>query len=381
MLVETLRQTGADAEYLKYPVYELCPSGTLINDYLRQGNFHKLTPREAQIMYAVNRTQYEETLKQKLAQGTQVVGEDYTGTGLAWGIGAGVDEQFLKFINSHLLKEDLAILLDGERFATGIEKNHQHEQNEELTNNVRLVHLRLAQEKNWHIINANQTIEQVHNAIWETVKKILPARKGDDAETAVQQDHPERMEVKSPDEKITEVVTINPIISNLKNISANPRLLRPEEKESRSLWQFAPELIMKAQKLTPEAKLPTRAHAGDAGLDLYANDNYTLYENERAAIGTGIAIAIPKNYAGLIWDKSGLAANGLKTMGGVVDSTYRGEIKVIVINLSGDILHIAKGQKIAQILIQPIEKPALCEVGRLDETERGTGGFGSSGIY
>ncbi|PIR92879.1 dUTP diphosphatase [Candidatus Falkowbacteria bacterium CG10_big_fil_rev_8_21_14_0_10_43_10] len=134
------------------------------------------------------------------------------------------------------------------------------------------------------------------------------------------------------------------------------------------------------QKITPDAKLPVRAHTDDAGLDLYANDYYTLYEGERAIIGTGIALAVPEGYAGLIWDKGGLAANGLKTAGGVIDSGYRGEIKVVVINLSGDIYHIAKGQKIAQILIQEIKKLELREVGRLDETGRGMGGFGSSGI-
>ena len=84
---------------------------------------------------------------------------------------------FLKFINSHLAKEDLAILLDGYRFSEGVETNHRHEQNETLTDTVRLIHLRLAEERNWQIINANQTIEQVHKAIWERVKKIIPSGK------------------------------------------------------------------------------------------------------------------------------------------------------------------------------------------------------------
>lgn len=377
MLAEKLKQTGIKAEYLKYPLYDLAPSGTLINDYLRQGNFYKLTPREAQIIYTLNRTQYEEKLKQKLAQGTYIVAEDYTGTGLAWGIGAGVDENFLKFINAHLLKEDLAILFDGSRFTSGIETSHRHEQNEELTSKVRLNHLRLAQERNWQIINANQTIEQVQAAVWKKVKKILPANEIGGIEVLLAKAYP-------AEENKVEITAINPIISDVKNINANPRLLRPEEKEARLCAQFnfasTTNSTIEAQKLTPDAKLPTRAHASDAGLDLYANDNYTLYENEVATINTGIALAIPENCAGLIWDKSGLAAGGLKTMGGVIDSGYRGEIKVVVVNLSGDIYHIAKNQKIAQILIQEIKKPELREVDRLDETERNSSGFGSTGI-
>jgi dUTP pyrophosphatase len=377
MLVEKLKQTDIAAEYLKYPLYGLAPSGTLINNYLRQGNFYKLTPREAQIIYTLNRTQYEETLKQKLAQGIFIIAEDYTGTGLAWGIGADVDENFLKFINSHLLKEDLAILFDGSRFTSGIETNHRHEQNEELTNKVRVTHLHLAQERDWQIINANQTIEQVQAAVWKKVKKILPADETADINNLIAKAYP-------AEENKVEITAINPIISDVKNINMNPRLLGPEEKEERSCAQFnftsTINSTIEVQKLTPDAKPPTRAHASDAGLDLYANDTYTLYENEVAAIATGIALAIPENCVGLIWDKSGLAAGGLKTMGGVIDSGYCGEIKVVVINLSGDIYNIAKGQKIAQILIQEIKKPELREVGRLTETERGERGFGSTGI-
>jgi|SRR3989344_1171586 len=381
MLVAKLRQEGLAAEYIKYPIYDLAPSGTLINDYLRQGNFHKLTPREAQIIYTLNRTQYETALRQKLAQGIYIVAEDYIGTGLAWGIGTGVDEQFLKFINSHLAKEDLAILLDGYRFSEGVETNHRHEQNETLTDTVRLIHLRLAEERNWQIINANQTIEQVHKAIWERVKKIIPSADDSyDLEAMIKEAYPQASADKLPP-AFNATTVINPLASPNKNSGANPRLLQPEEKIPEPTLNFYPELVIPIQKLTPEAKLPTRAHSDDAGFDLYANDNYTLYEQEIVAVGTGIAAAIPDGYAGLIWDKSGLASQGLKTAGGVIDSTYRGEIKVVVINLSGDILHIAQGQKIAQILIQKIETPTICEVGELKRTQRDDGGFGSSGAF
>ncbi len=134
------------------------------------------------------------------------------------------------------------------------------------------------------------------------------------------------------------------------------------------------------KRIDPEAKLPTRAHSDDAGLDLYSVEGCTLQPGERRAVKTGIALAIPSGYAGLIWDKSGLALKaGLKTMGGVIDAAYRGEILVIVINLSSLPYAIEKGTKISQLLIQKVELMEICEVSNLNDTLRGDGGFGSSG--
>jgi dUTP pyrophosphatase len=136
------------------------------------------------------------------------------------------------------------------------------------------------------------------------------------------------------------------------------------------------------KKIVPEAKLPTRAHADDAGLDLYAVEDCVLEPGERRAIKTGIAMVIPFGYAGLIWDKSGLALKaGLKTMGGVIDASYRGEIQAIVINLSSEPYRIEQGSKIAQLLIQKVELLEVCEVSEIDATIRGDRGFGSTGAY
>jgi dUTP pyrophosphatase len=132
-------------------------------------------------------------------------------------------------------------------------------------------------------------------------------------------------------------------------------------------------------RLTPTAKLPTRAHATDAGLDVFSDAYYTLYPGQRARIKTGIACAIPAGHVGLIWDKSGLAAKGLKTAGGVIDAGYRGEIQIIVSNLSNDIIEIDRGHKVAQLLIQEIKTPTCEEVGELTKTQRNAGGFGSTG--
>lgn len=139
---------------------------------------------------------------------------------------------------------------------------------------------------------------------------------------------------------------------------------------------------LQVKKLVPEAKLPIRAHSDDAGLDLYSVEEYVLAPSERCAVKTGIAVAIPSGYVGLVWDKSGLAAKaGLKTMGGVIDAAYRGEIMVIVVNLSDVPYEIEKGSKIAQLIIQKVELPEVCEVSELDDTIRGESGFGSTGLH
>jgi len=139
--------------------------------------------------------------------------------------------------------------------------------------------------------------------------------------------------------------------------------------------------VLKIERIKPSAKLPQRAHPGDAGLDLYAADYYSLFPGDSVAISTGIKMAIPAGYAGLIWDKSGVAKSGIHTTAGVIDSSYRGEIMVNLINLSEDIYNIAPGQKIAQILIQPAPNLEIKEDKINDETSRNDNGFGSSGLF
>ena len=138
---------------------------------------------------------------------------------------------------------------------------------------------------------------------------------------------------------------------------------------------------LKIKKLNNEAVLPRYAHESDAGMDLFSVEDFGLSPGERKICPTGIAMAIPEGFVGLIWDKSGIAAkNGIKTMGGVIDSNYRGEIGVILKNLSEEKYKINKGDKIAQMLIQKIESPEIEEVDSLEDTDRGEGGFGSTGI-
>ncbi len=139
-------------------------------------------------------------------------------------------------------------------------------------------------------------------------------------------------------------------------------------------------MLLKVKKLNLEAILPSYAHKGDAGLDLFACESCILQPGERKMISTGIALEFPEGYVALIWDKSGVAASGIKTMGGVIEYTYRGEYKVVMLNTTKEDYEIKKGQKIVQLLIQPIVTAEVEEVFQLSETERGKGAFGSTGI-
>jgi dUTP pyrophosphatase len=135
-------------------------------------------------------------------------------------------------------------------------------------------------------------------------------------------------------------------------------------------------------KMDPSMTTPYYAQEGDAGIDLRSSIDYSLKPNETFAVPTGIKMAIPEGYVGLVWDKSGNAAkNSIKTMAGVIDSGYRGEIKIVMINLGREDFKITKDMKIAQILIQPVVKAELKEAEALDETARNEKGFGSTGTH
>lgn len=138
---------------------------------------------------------------------------------------------------------------------------------------------------------------------------------------------------------------------------------------------------IKIQKIEDGAVVPSYARAGDAGLNLYSAEDLVLKGGERQAIKTGIKMEIPDGYVGLIWDRSGMAFNdGIKTMAGVVDSGYRGEVKVVLMNLSKEDFEIKKGYKIAQMIIQKFESAEIEITENLSGSERGNGGFGSTGM-
>jgi dUTP pyrophosphatase len=133
--------------------------------------------------------------------------------------------------------------------------------------------------------------------------------------------------------------------------------------------------------LDPGATMPTRAHDLDAGYDLYSREDATVWQNAGGKFDTGVHIQIPAGYVGFVKSKSGLnARNGLQAEG-VIDAGYTGSINVLLRNHGPRAVEIKKGQKIAQLVILPIITPELEVVDRLEDTERGEGGFGSTGLF
>jgi dUTP diphosphatase len=138
---------------------------------------------------------------------------------------------------------------------------------------------------------------------------------------------------------------------------------------------------LKVKLIHPDAKLPVYGHPGDAGLDLFSVVDRDLRPGEVYAVPTGIQVAIPPGFVGLVWDKSGISLKGVHRLAGVVDAGYRGEVQVVMINLGREPFPLKKGMKIAQMLIQPVASVSVVESGTLDDTSRGEGGFGSTGLY
>jgi len=136
-------------------------------------------------------------------------------------------------------------------------------------------------------------------------------------------------------------------------------------------------------RLNDDAVLPTRAHEGDAGLDLYACESAHIGPGERWSVGTGIAMEIPAGHAGLVLPRSGLAKKSgiaLVNSPGLIDSGYRGEIRVLLLNTDpAELFRVAPGDRIAQLVIAPLALAEPVEVKALAESSRGDGGFGSSG--
>jgi len=140
---------------------------------------------------------------------------------------------------------------------------------------------------------------------------------------------------------------------------------------------------LRVMRLHPDARLPARAHPGDAGLDLYALDGCELPAGARASLRTGIAVEIPDGQAGLVLPRSGLAARhgiALVNAPGLIDAGFRGELCVLLLNTDRDHAHtIAAGDRIAQLVLVDVHAPGVLEVSALSASARGAGGFGSTG--
>lgn len=172
LLVEHLNKVGQKAIYLKYPIYDLAPTGPKLNEILRGGK-QKISEEELQSLFVQNRVEFEPQLVEYLEAGTHVVAEDYVGTGIAWGAAKGADLEWLEAINAPLLKEDLTLYMYGERFSNAQEKDHIHESNDELMKKCADVYEFLAEKYDWKGVKVEGGIEMVSEKIWGIVKDFL----------------------------------------------------------------------------------------------------------------------------------------------------------------------------------------------------------------
>jgi dUTP pyrophosphatase len=139
-------------------------------------------------------------------------------------------------------------------------------------------------------------------------------------------------------------------------------------------------MIIKVKKLSPEAKLPTHGHPGDAGMDFYNLEDVVFPAGQQMRVRTGVAVEIPDGYVGLVWDKSRVSFQlGLTVVGGVIDSGFRGELVMSFLNISNKEVLLEKGQKMSQMIVQKFEHCDIIEAGELSDTVRGTGREGSTG--
>jgi thymidylate kinase len=172
LLVEYLKGKGKKASRLKYPVYDLEPEGPFIYKYLREPQFrseNELSTHDLQKKYAENRKRYEAVLNKRLSDGEWIVAEDYTGTGISWGLTWGGELAYLEEINQDLLKPDLEMLMHGSRFLSAIEKDHRNEMDSERIVICKNFHELLADRYGWLKIKANQEIKEVQEDIVEKI--------------------------------------------------------------------------------------------------------------------------------------------------------------------------------------------------------------------
>lgn len=172
-LVTRLNEEGVKTKYIKYPIYNLEPTGPFLNNVLRSGDGQKITEDELQLWFVMNRYQFQDELKKMLSEGYVVVAEDYVGTGIAWGMAKGLDQEWLEGVNKFLHKEDFSLLFEGERDISAMEIGHVHEENQELIDRCAETHSHLADQYGWKRIQVQSNPGDTAALVWEEVNKFL----------------------------------------------------------------------------------------------------------------------------------------------------------------------------------------------------------------
>ncbi len=412
LLVDRLKAEGFLVEVADFPQYNTKSAG-IVEEYLsgKYGSANEVTPYQSSIFYAVDRYDASFKIRQWLKEGKIVVANRYVSANMGHQGGKisnplerKVFFNWLYELEYKLLnipKPDLSLILHVEaeiaqKLATNRHREDWtgktrdiHEENLDHLQKAEQIYLEIAKTfPDFKLIKCTREgeildREEIHHLIWIYANQVIGGKGGKTA---------------SGFRAISEIISKNTQIINNKDLlfkkeegstfqpdaaiyEAIPQNESEEEIKLEEVNNQTEIIKIKIEKIIETAKIPTRAHPSDAGLDLYALGDYSIAPYQQALISTGIKMAITAGYVGLIWDKSSLASQGYKTMGGVIDSGYRGEIKIILKNLSEDMYNVVSGQKIAQILIQKIETPEIEEGPLEDQTNRQAGGFGSSGEF
>ncbi|MDD3301276.1 MAG: dUTP diphosphatase [Patescibacteria group bacterium] len=396
LLKEKLQAEGFGVEIADFPQYNHKSAG-MVEEYLsgKYGGVNDVTPYQASIFYAVDRFDFSKQINNWLAEGKIILCNRYTSSNMAHQ-GCKIENPLERKVFFNWLSElehdilkiprpDLCLILRVEaEISQQMAKDRAREDWKGKTKDIHeenLDHLKKAERvyceiadnnSNYRLVNcvsegAIMDREEISFLVWIYVSQMLKA---------------ENFKRTKDFTALADIITKNhrqvfnnTLSENSKKIE-DPTLENPEKIAIKT--ESANLLV---ERINPEAKLPEKAHQSDAGYDLFAVENVSIPPYGQAKIGTGVKMAIPQNFAGLIWDKSSLAAQGLKTMGGVIDSGYRGEIIIIAKNLTEEFFNITKGQKVAQIIIQEIGDIPLIETEISDSTEREDSGFGSTGKF
>lgn len=419
LLASKLSAENYDVEIADFPQYNTKSAG-MVEEYLsgKYGGADDVNPYAASLFYSVDRFDASLQIRKWLNEGKIVISNRYISSNFAHQ-GGKIDNPlerklFFDWLSEieykifNIPKPDLYLILHVEaEISQKLAQNRQREDWKGKTKDIHednLQHLKKAEQAYLDIAqnlpdfrlikctrnNEIMSREDIHYLIWLHTNRILNTsnsyKKPDFQTMSALLVDKGKLGPSLPESTYAPKFAINQIADKELDASQEQALAaHPEDEkaiETKRLInnsETLEEIIV--ERLNSDAKLPSRSHPSDAGLDLYATENCSIPPYGQDIIPTGIKIAIPNNYVGLIWDKSGLASQGFTTMGGVIDSSYRGEIKVIFKNLSEDIYNIQAGQKIAQLLIQKINTPIIKEAKINDNSARNTNGFGSTGLF
>jgi len=173
ILCDRLRRAGYDVVSLKYPIYDLEPTGSELNKILRGESKQSVSEEELQTLFMQNRKDFEPQLQKYLDEGKIVVAEDYIGTGIAWGRAKGLSLEFMEKLNEGLLHEDFSLLITGHRDTHATEKHHIHEQNQQLLQNVSKILLQLGEKYQWNKVLLQPTIPETADLVWKAVSSFV----------------------------------------------------------------------------------------------------------------------------------------------------------------------------------------------------------------